>query len=242
MGTQISRGGGGVIIPMASHPVVAVSNQQGVIARIPKFRPLAVPVSSAPYPCSTPQSYLTNNKQPINDDLLERFLVVQAEISEHNSEGVFEGLQTVQLEFEALLNEKKQAEVNYRVLKEQHYDNLKQDYDNITSPTVQAYFSSKQGHERAIAKEKFVYLESVKNVEKAMEKAEGEMRKVSEKYEKSLDKYNEYQRDNKKAIDLLNEQMNILCKFCWVGLVFGGFESFGVLKFGRFCFLSVSNF
>ena len=130
-----------------------------------------------------------------------------------------------------MLNEKKQAEVNYRVLKEQHYDNLKQDYDNITSPTVQAYFSSKQGHERAIAKEKFVYLESVKNVEKAMEKAEGEMRKVSEKYEKSLDKYNEYQRDNMKAIDLLNEQMIILCKFCWVGLVFGGFESFGV-----FCF------
>ncbi len=49
--------------------------------------------------------------------------------------------------------EKKHADVNYRVLREQ-CNKEKQDYDNITSPTVQAYFRSKQDHERAIAKEK----------------------------------------------------------------------------------------
>ncbi len=194
-----------------THTVVAVSEQQGTVsqAQYPraKPRPPAVPVSSAPYPCSQPQKYVTNNKQPINDDLLERFLVVQAEIAEHNSEGVFEGLQSVQQEFEALLKEKKQADVNYRVLKEQ-CNKEKQDYDNITSPTVQAYFRSKNDHERAIAKEKFEYLESVKNVEKA----EAELSKVSAKYQAVLDKYNKYQKDNKKAIDLFNEQMNILCK------------------------------
>ena len=65
----------------------------------------------------------------------------------------FLGLKKVESDFERLLKEKKQADVNYRVLREQS-NKEKQDYDNITSSTVQAYFRSKQDHERAIAKEK----------------------------------------------------------------------------------------
>lgn len=63
------------------------------------------------------------------------------------------GLQAVEEEFEKLLKEKKRSDVNFRVLKEQ-CNKEKADYDNITSPTVQAYFRSKQDHERAIEKEK----------------------------------------------------------------------------------------
>lgn len=159
------------------------------------------------------------NKLVVSDDLLERFLVVQTEISEHNSEGVFEGLKEVETEFEQLLKEKKQADVNYRVLREQS-NKEKQDYDNITSPTVQAYFRSKQDHERAIEKEKMEYLESVRQVEVA----ETQLKSVTEKYQRALDKYNNYQRDNKVAIDLFNEQMNILCKsavfFCFFVIVY----------------------
>ena len=99
-----------------------------------------------------PKNYQMH-KLTINDDLLDRFLVVQAEIAKHNGQGVFEGLEKVEEEYERLLKERKQADVNHRVLREQS-NKEKQDYDNITSPTVQAYFRSKQDHERAIEKEK----------------------------------------------------------------------------------------
>lgn len=168
-----------------------------------KAKPPAAPVCNYT-PAQNPMNYQMN-KLVVSDDLLERFLVVQTEISEHNSEGVFEGLKEVETEFEQLLKEKKQADVNYRVLREQS-NKEKQDYDNITSPTVQAYFRSKQDHERAIEKEKMEYLESVRQVEVA----ETQLKSVTEKYQRALDKYNNYQRDNKVAIDLFNEQMNIL--------------------------------
>ena len=106
-----------------------------------KARPPAAPVASYTPP-QNPMNYQPN-KLVVSDELLERFLVVQAEIGAHNSEGVFEGLQHAETEFEALLKEKKQADVSYRVLREQS-NKEKQDYDNITSPTVQAYFRSKQ--------------------------------------------------------------------------------------------------
>jgi hypothetical protein len=36
---------------------------------------------------------------------------------------------------------------------------------------------------------------------------------MTEKYQRALDKFNSYQRDNKEAIDLFNEQMSILCEW-----------------------------
>ncbi len=203
-GSASNNRGGGMV---RSSTVVAVEPQQGIVSRA-KPRPPAVPVSASSYPSDQqPIYHRSNKKQVISQELLERFLVVQSEISEHNSEGVFEGLQTVKLEFEALLKEKKQADINHRVLREQ-CNKEKQDYDNITSPTVQAYFRSKQDHERAIAKEKNEYLESVKNVDRAAV----DLQKISERFEKALANLNKYQMDNKKAIDLFNEQMHILCK------------------------------
>jgi len=169
-----------------------------------KVSPPAVPMSNANYPTNTPTNYQMH-KMVINDDVLERFCSVQSQIREHNADGVFEGLKKVESDFERLLKEKKQADVNYRVLREQS-NKEKQDYDNITSSTVQAYFRSKQDHERAIAKEKQEYMDSVAQVESA----EKQLAKVTNNYKSSLEKYNEYQRKNKIAIDLFNEQMDIL--------------------------------
>lgn len=169
-----------------------------------KVKPPAAPMPETYTKANTPKNFQPG-KLVINNELLDRFLVVQAEIAQHNGEGVFSGLLKVEQEYERCLKEKKQADVNYRVLKEQS-NKEKQDYDNITSPTVQAYFRSKQDHERAIEKEKNEYLESVKHVEKA----EKQLREVTAKYQASLDAYNSYQTENKTAIDLFNEQMNIL--------------------------------
>ena len=62
-------------------------------------------------------------------------------------------------------------------------------------------------------------MQSIKNVEKA----EGELKTVNQKYQSVLDKYNKYQKDNKIAIDLFNEQMNILCMlfYCRTKISFG---------------------
>ena len=75
-------------------------------------------------------------------------------------------------------------------------------------------YNSTQDHERAIEKEKLEYLESVRQVEVA----EAQLKAVTEKYQRALDKFNSYQRDNKEAIDLFNEQMNILCEWGVVGV------------------------
>lgn len=170
-----------------------------------KVKPPAAPVSyqGAQMP-QKPENYQMH-KLTINDDLLDRFLVVQAEIAKHNGQGVFEGLEKVEEEYERLLKERKQADVNHRVLREQS-NKEKQDYDNITSPTVQAYFRSKQDHERAIEKEKHEYLQSIKHVEEAQKN----LAAINAKYQAALDNYNNYQSTNKIAIDLFNEQMNIL--------------------------------
>ena len=93
------------------------------------------------------------SSKELSANLLERFLVVKKKIEAHKSEDVFEGLQSIRNEFEVVLKKKNEANVNYLVLKEQRYKE-KQDYDSITSPTVLAYFMSKQDHERAIVKEK----------------------------------------------------------------------------------------
>lgn len=186
-----------VAVQRSSYPV---QTRTGSI----KVKPPAAPIQVGLATPKAPQNYQMH-KLVINDGLLERFLVVQDEISKHNAEGVFEGLQQVEEEYEKFLKERKQADVNYRVLREQS-NKEKQDYDNITSPTVQAYFRSKQDHERAIEKEKHEYLESIKQVEAA----ERNLKEVSAKYQAALDRYNNYQSSNKIAIDLFNEQMNIL--------------------------------
>lgn len=170
-----------------------------------KAKPPAVPQSGSNYQSPNQPQNFKMHKLTISDDLLERFLKVQEEISAHNSEGVFEGLKGVEDNYERLLKEKKQADVNYRVLREQS-NKEKQDYDNITSPTVQAYFRSRQDHERAIAKEKTEYEESVRHCDAANK----QLQEVTKRYQDSLNKYNEYQSKNKVAIDLFNEQMNIL--------------------------------
>ena len=118
-----------------------------------------IPPSYKPYQTTplypvlnAPQTYPMHTML-IKDDLLNRFLEVQAEIVKFDGSGVFEGLTKVEADFEAATKNKKQADVSYKVLCEQS-NKEKLDYENITSPTVQGYFRTRQDHERAIEKEK----------------------------------------------------------------------------------------
>ena len=97
----------------------------------------------------------------VNDINLARFLEVQSQIEVYEKQGVFEKLRKKEDEFEAVEKLKRQAEINHRVLEDQTKKE-KQDYENISSPNAQSYFSNKESHDKAILKEKvrFKFLKS----------------------------------------------------------------------------------
>ena len=88
----------------------------------------------------------------INDKTLNRFIEIQSEIENYESAGVFDGLRLVEEDFERLEKSKRQAEINHKVLAEQT-EKEKQDFENISQPTVQSFFKNKQAHNMAISKE-----------------------------------------------------------------------------------------
>ncbi len=103
----------------------------------------------------TKQFHKQKVKIVIDEKTMQRFLKIQGEIQQLNAEGVFDGLTKVEEEFERVLKSKKQADINYKVLCEQS-NKERIDYENITSPTVQAYFRTREDHNRAIEKEKVI--------------------------------------------------------------------------------------
>lgn len=88
----------------------------------------------------------------INDGTLNRFIEIQAQIESYERQGVFDGLRLVEEDFERLEKSKRQAEINHKVLEEQTKKE-KQDFENISQPTVQSFFKNKQAHNMAISKE-----------------------------------------------------------------------------------------
>lgn len=88
----------------------------------------------------------------INDQTLSRFIEIQAQIENYERQGVFDGLRLVEEDFERLEKSKRQAEINHKVLEEQTKKE-KQDFENISQPTVQSFFKNKQAHSMAISKE-----------------------------------------------------------------------------------------
>ena len=103
-----------------------------------------------------PQTYPIHSML-YRDEILDRFLVIQAEIKKFDGSGVFEELTKIEADFELATKNKKQADVVYKVLCEQ-LNKDKLDYENIASPNVQGYFRTRQDHERAIEKEKVGWL------------------------------------------------------------------------------------
>lgn len=93
--------------------------------------------------------------QQINDNVLNRFIEIQAQIENYERMGVFDGLKLVEEEFEVVEKSKRQSEINHRVLTEQSKKE-KQDFENISQPTVQSFFKSKQAHNQAISKEQVI--------------------------------------------------------------------------------------
>lgn len=173
------------------------------------------PVSNSSYSLSNGQSRQMKSTpsqiriQPaikgISDETFTRFLAIQTEIEKYERQGIFEGLRAAEEEFEIIEKNKRQAEINQKVLEEQTKKE-KQDFENISSPTVQSYFKNKQDHDKAISKEQEEYLHSLNQLEIATT----ELNTVTQQYNHSKDKLESFKRDNKKAIELFNEQMNIL--------------------------------
>lgn len=100
-------------------------------------------------------SYSSSNV--INDQTLSRFIEIQAQIENYERQGVFDGLRLVEDDFERLEKSKRQAEINHKVLEEQTKKE-KQDFENISQPTVQSFFKDKQAHNMAISKEQVLFI------------------------------------------------------------------------------------
>ncbi|RNA02600.1 E3 ubiquitin- ligase BRE1-like 2-like [Brachionus plicatilis] len=150
-----------------------------------------------------------NNKnsteKKIDDNVLDRFIEIQAEIEKHDANGVFQGLKMAEEEFEVLEKNKRQAEINHKVLTEQT-NKERQDFENISQPTVQNFFRSKQAHNQAISKEQHEYLQALN----LLEISATELKSINAQYELGRQKLENYKKENQKAIELYNEQMTIL--------------------------------
>ncbi len=88
----------------------------------------------------------------INDETLMRFLKVQLMIEEYDNQGIFEKLAAAEEEFEIISKNFQKAKINFTLISEQ-CKKEKQDFDNISLPTVQSYFKNKKDHDKAISKE-----------------------------------------------------------------------------------------
>ena len=130
--------------------------QQQVPASQPVPRVPSARVASARernlYPSLTNPASFNSTGFTLDDQTLNRFIEIQSLIDTFEKKGVFDGLRMAEEEFEALEKSKRQAEINQKVLTEQTKKE-KQDFENISQPTVQAYFRSQQAHKQAISKE-----------------------------------------------------------------------------------------
>ena len=95
---------------------------------------------------------LKNTDIIIDDKLIAKFLTIQAQIEAFDHNSVFERLRIAEEEFELIEKNKLQAEINFKLLTEQ-CKKEKQDFENISSQTVQNYFKNKKDHDKAISKE-----------------------------------------------------------------------------------------
>ena len=94
----------------------------------------------------------------IDDKLIAKFLTIQAQIEAFDHNSVFERLRIAEEEFELIEKNKLQAEINFKLLTEQ-CKKEKQDFENISSQTVQNYFKNKKDHDKVISKEQvFAFL------------------------------------------------------------------------------------
>lgn len=114
------------------------------------------PSAPAPNGLVTEPENITNANQVINDTVLNRFIEIQSQIENYEQQGVFERLRLAEDEFERLEKSKRQSEINTKVLTEQT-NKEKQDFENISQPTVQSFFKNKQAHNMAISKEQVVF-------------------------------------------------------------------------------------
>lgn len=109
-------------------------------------------VGSAARKASARIGSASSNKNVVNDAVLNRFIEIQSQIETYEKKGIFDGLKLVEEEFETVGKNKRQAEINHKVLTEQTKKE-RQDFENISQPTVQSFFKSKQAHNEAISKE-----------------------------------------------------------------------------------------
>ena len=151
----------------------------------------------------------------INQSVLEHFVDIQTEIDVYERDGVFERLRACEEELEVLEKAKRQTEINHKVLEEQARKE-KQDFDNISKPSVKSFFQNRQHYDVAVSKEQREYMESLSQ----LEAAEAELRAATEQYDTGKRRLETFKLDNERAIECYNEQMSILCNYCLVILVY----------------------
>jgi hypothetical protein len=152
------------------------------------------------------------NNKVVNDEVLYRFMQVQSLVKQYEEQGIYDGLNKAEEEFEIIKTNRRKLENNYKILRETTLQEL-HDFEIISLPNVQSYFKHKEARDKAITKEQEEYLQSLN----MQEQAASEFLAINDKFEAASSKLTKYKEENKEAIDLLLEQMEILSKlllFC----------------------------
>jgi hypothetical protein len=150
----------------------------------------------------------SSNDYVINQSVLQHFVDIQTEIGTYERNGVFDRLRACEEELETLEKAKRQAEINHKVLEEQARKE-KQDFDNISKPTVKSFFQNPEHYDVAVSKEQREYMQSLSQ----RDTAEAELKTATEQYEASKNRLDTFKLENERAIECYNEQMSILCNF-----------------------------
>lgn len=143
--------------------------------------------------------------EKVNDSVLDEFIAIQSQIEQFEKQGIFDGLKLVEEEFETVEKSKRQAEINNKVLTEQTKKE-KQDLDNISQLTVTNFFKNKEAYDTAVSKEQQEYLHSVN----MLEISTNELKTAQQQFASAKAQLDNYKKENEKALELYNRQMNIL--------------------------------
>jgi len=140
-------------------------------------------------------------------NLVAKFVDIQGHIDAFEKQGIFDSLCVLEEEMETITKQKKEADINLKVLKEKTKKEH-QDLENVKGQNVQRFFKDQQSRNRAISKEEQEYLQALNEEEIA----EANMRSVSEQYDLAMAKLQSFKDANAKAIQLNLELATILSK------------------------------
>lgn len=84
--------------------------------------------------------------------MVEKFLELQMQVDHYDKLGAFESLRTFEEDIDKLARDKRQAEINLELTRE-NANKEKQDFDKITALDLKSFFKDKKSRDDAISKE-----------------------------------------------------------------------------------------